>query len=446
MTNIREVAYDTLLDYEKNKTSYVPVKEVIDKLSFLDKTDRGFLQRLIEGVIERKETLDYVLNQYSKIPVNKQKPPIRVILRIGVYQILYMDSVPDYSAVNECVKLAKKRNLSNLSGVVNGVLRNIAKNKDNIEWPDKQTNVIEYLSVMYSSPKWITSMLVKEQGEINAESVLANSVSVRPITARVNLSKTSREDVIDRCMSDSSVQAVKQSDILENVVVFEQIDNVSDIEAVREGLVCIQDVASVLVGRLSGIKKDDTVLDLCAAPGGKSLHAADIATEGKVYSCDIGMKKVSRIQENIERCGFTNVEAIQRDATMYYEEFDKIADVIIADLPCSGLGVMGRKNDIKYNLCPEQIEELSALSKKILTNCARYLKDGGTLMFSTCTVSKKENNEVVDFVRSKLGLKSVSVYDELPEAFRCEEAKDGYVQLYGKDGLSDGFFIAKFKK
>lgn len=446
MTNIREVAYDTLLDYEKNITSYVPVKEVIDKLSFLDKTDRSFLKRLIEGVIERKETLDYVLNQYSKIPINKQKPPIRVILRMGVYQILYMDSVPDYSAVNECVKLAKKRKLSNLAGVVNAVLRNISKNKENIEWPNKETDVIEYLSVMYSSPRWITSLLVEEQGEINAENVLANSVSVRPISARVNLSKITREEVMDKCREDSCVQSASASDIFDNVVVFEQIDNVSDIEVVREGLVCVQDTASVLVGRLAGIKKCDTVLDLCAAPGGKSLHAADIATEGRVISCDLGAKKVARIQENIERCGFTNMEALQRDATTYYEEFDKIADVIIADLPCSGLGVMGRKNDIKYNLHPEQIEELASLSKKILRNCTRYLKDGGTLMFSTCTVSKKENNEIVDFIRKELGLKSVSIYNELPDVLKCEEAENGYIQLYGKDGISDGFFIAKFEK
>lgn len=446
MTNIREVAFDTLLDYEKKKTSYVPVKEVLDKMSFLDKIDRGFLGRLIEGVIERKVTLDYILNQFSKVPVNKQKPPIRVILRLGVYQIMYMDSVPDYSAVNECVKLAKKRNLSNLSGVVNAVLRNISKNKDNIKWPDRETDVIECLSVKYSCPEWITRMLIEEQGEENAEAALSNSVSIRPVTARVNCSISTIDEVLEKCSDDKAAISVCKSPVLDNVVVFDKVDNVSDICVVKEGLVCVQDAGSVLVGNLSGIRKDDTVLDVCAAPGGKSLHAADIASEGKVISCDLSEKKTSRIQENINRCGFNNIEALTRDATVHYDEFDGIADVIIADVPCSGIGVMGRKNDIKYNLAPEQIDELAGLSKTIIKNIASYLKKGGTLMFSTCTISQRENLDMVKYIREELRFESVSIYEELPCALKCESAKDGYIQLYGKDGLTDGFFIAKFKK
>lgn len=446
MTNIREVAYNTLLDYEKNKTSYVHVKEVLDKLSYLDKTDRGFLQRLIEGVIERKITIDYILNQYSKVPVNKQKPPIRVILRLGVYQIMYMDSVPDYSAVNECVKLARNHKFSNLSGVVNAVLRTISKEKNAIIWPDKKADVIEYLSVKYSCPLWITQMLVREQGEENAEFVLMNSVSIRPLTARVNLSKTSMEDVIEKCKNDPLVTKASVSNLLDNVVVFDKVDSVSEIEVVREGLVCVQDISSVLTGVLAGIKKKDTVLDVCASPGGKSLGAADIATEGQVISCDLSEKKTARIQENVNRCGFANVKVTEKDATVHYEEFDEIADVIITDVPCSGLGVMGRKNDIKYNLCPEQIDELASLSKRILRNVSQYLKKGGTLMFSTCTVSNRENVEMVKFIREELGLTSVPIYDILPDALKCESALEGYIQLYGKDGLSDGFFIAKFKK
>lgn len=441
MTNIREVAYDTLLDYEKNNSSYVPIKEVLDKYSYLEKTERSFLQRLMEGVIERKITIDYFLDKISKIPTAKQKPPVRIILRMGAYQILYMDNVPDSAAVNEAVKLAKKRNLSNLAGVINAVLRNVTKLKDNLEWPNKETDVIKYLSVFYSCPEWIVSLLVKEQGEEKAGYVLENSVSVRPITGRVNLSKASRDEVV--CMCNS---CARKSEIIESAIVFNKVDNIADIPAVRDGLVCIQDISSMMVGYLAGIKQDDTVLDLCASPGGKTLQAADIAECGKVISCDLTERKTQRIEENVNRCGFENIDIKVNDATVHNDDFEEIADVIIADVPCSGLGVMGRKNDIKYNLNPEQIEELCEISKKILTNAVRYLKSGGTLMFSTCTVSKKENDDTVAFIRETLGLKSVSFYDELPKALKCDSARDGFIQLYGKDGQTDGFFIAKFTK
>lgn len=445
MTDVREVAFDTLLYYEKNTKAHVPVKDVLDKFSYLEKKDRSFLKRLIEGVMERRITIDFILNQFAKIPVNKQKPPVRVILRMGVYQIMYMDGVADFAAVNECVLLAKKRKLANLSGVINGILRNVSKNRDSIKWPDRKTDVIKYFSVIYSCPEWIVRRLVDEQGEENAETVLMNSVSTRPVTARVNLSKATVSDVLNTCFGSDGLCYAKQS-FIKTAITFDTPDNISELPAIKEGLVCVQDISSMLVCTLAGIKESDTVLDVCASPGGKSLNAADIAVKGRVISCDVSEKKLERIEENIARCGFNNIETRVMDATEHCKEFDEIADVIIADVPCSGLGVMGRKNDIKYNLQQGQIEDLAVLAREILSNVTRYLKCGGTLMFSTCTVSKCENVDNAEFIESIPGFSAVSFYDELPDELKCESAKSGYMQLYGKDGLTDGFFIAKFRK
>ena len=480
--DLRKVAFETLLEYEKNNVSYVPVKEVLDKYSYLEENERAFLKRLLDGVTERRITLDYVIDSFAKVPMRKQKPPIRVLLRLGAYQILYMDFIPDYSAVDECVKLARKKGLSDLSGVVNAVLRNISRNKENISWPDKNEDVVKYMSVKYSAPEWIVKLLISEQGEENARAVLECSISVRPVTARVNLSKTSVREVLTKDLNEGAEdealkssasananalklsakanalksaaedEALKSAPIIaptfmkDLAVCLKGAGSIADIRQVQDGLICVQDISSMLVCHIAGIKEEDTVLDVCASPGGKSLHAADMAVRGRVLACDLTQKKADKIIENVNRCGFKNVSVLVRDAAVHYEEFDNAADVIIADLPCSGLGVMGRKNDIKYNLKPEQIDELCRLSKRILKNIVSYLKPGGTLMFSTCTVSKRENQETVEYIKKELGLRAVPFYDLLPEELKCISAKDGFIQLYGKDGLTDGFFIAKFTK
>lgn len=447
MENVREIAFEAMLIVDKNNQSNSLVKDILDKYSYLDKQDRSFLARIIEGTIERMITIDYVLDLYSKVPVKKMKPPVRALLRIGVYQILYMDAVPDSAAVNETVKLAKKRGLSNLSGFINGVLRNVSRHSDSIEWPNAKKDTFRYMSVYYSCPEWIVRLLCEEQGAENAECVLANSVSVRGLNARVNYNqsdKTIEEFVRDICAQSDG--KIVQSELLPYAVGLHNIDVVSEIDAFKNGKITIQDISSMLVGHVSGIREDDLVLDMCAAPGGKTMHAATIANKGKVISCDISEDKADKIRENINRCGFGNIEVIVQDATEYTERFESIADVVVADVPCSGLGVMGRKNDIKYRLDIGQLESLTELQRKILDNAVRYLKHGGTLMFSTCTVHKKENEDNYEYLIKKHGLVPVDILEDLPEKFRSETAVQGYIQLYGRDGNSDGFFIAKFRK
>ena len=439
MTDVRYIAYETLLLVTDGEYTGEPVKDVLNKYSYLNSLDRSFLKRLIEGTIERMITVDHVIGQFSKVPVKKMKKQVRCLLRMGTYQLLFMDSVSDYAAVDETVKLIRKTHLYKLSGFVNAVLRNISRNKDNIRWPDKDSDIVKYMSVTYSCPEWIASMLISERGIKEVEALLGLSVSVRPITARVNTSRVSVEEALSQCVGE-------RSDVYENAIVLSEHDDISQIPAFLNGNICIQDISSMLVCAVAGIKKCDTVLDLCAAPGGKSMHAADIATDGRVVSCDVSERKTALIDENIQRCGFTNVTTRINDASVYNEDLDQAFDVVLADVPCSGLGVMGRKNDIKYNITPEAIADLSALQKKILKNAALYVKPGGTLMFSTCTCTHAENEDNVRFLTEECKLTPADFYEELPAALRKESAKSGYLQLIGEDALTDGFFIGKFRK
>lgn len=439
MTDIRRIAYEALLLAEDDKSIRTLSKDVLDKYSYLSKTDRSFIKRLIEGTIERRITLDHVLDLYSKVPSRKMKKQIRTLLRMGTYQLLYMDGVTDFAAVDETVKITKKTGLYNLSGFVNGVLRSISANKDNITFPDPDKEPVRFLSIKYSCPEWIVRKLINEQGRENAETILALSVSTRPVTARINTSRASVEEVGKLCPG-------KISDIYDKAIVLDDYDNISSISAFSEGLICIQDISSMIAVAVAGIKQGDTVLDLCAAPGGKSLAAADLATAGTVYSFDVSEDKIEKIRENIKRCRFTNIETAVADATVFLEDREESADVVIADVPCSGLGVMGRKNDIKYNVTKESIDELVVLQKKILANAAKYVKKGGTLLFSTCTCSASENEDNVEFLIDECKLAPCDFYEDLPKALQDDTARRGYVQLYGRDSLTDGFFIAKFTK
>ena len=438
MTDVRTIAYEALLDTENSDFGLAGTKAILDKYSYLEKNDRGFIKLLIEGTIERRITIDYVLDLYSKVPVSKMKKQIRTLLRMGTYQILYTD-VADFAVVNETVRIAKKKGFASLSGFVNGVLRSILRSRDMIIWPDKNDDIVKYLSVTYSCPEWIVRKLYDEQGAENAESILKLSISTRPVTARVNLSKTTVKDAAKRSKGVIS-------DVCECAIILGDYDTIPDIPAFADGSICIQDISSMLVGIVSGIKDGNTVLDICAAPGGKSLHAADMAGSGKVIALDVSEKKVEKIRENIRRCGFMNIDTEVSDATVYNNKFESIADVVIADVPCSGLGVMGRKNDSKYNISERSVEELVKLQRMILKNAVRYVKPGGTLIFSTCTCSYEENQGNMRYLTEEFGLVPVGFYDLLPEKLRDESAKEGYIQLYGKDGLTDGFFIGKLAK
>ena len=445
--NLREMALEILLEVERNGAyPNVLLKQTLDKYLYMEKQERAFLTRLVEGTVERKLTLDYYLNQVSKTPVNKMKPVIRCIMRMAAYQIFYMDAVPDSAACNEAVKLAQKKGFQTLKGFVNGVLRNLSRQKDSMIMPDAVKESVKAFSVQYSVPEWMVEKVIKDYGIENAKNMFASLYeNVGATSIRVNNSKISTEECI-KLLEKEGVH-VEKAFYVENALEISGYASLAFLESFEKGYFQVQDVSSMLVGLAADPKPGDKIIDICAAPGGKSIHVADLLKgTGHVEARDLTDYKVSLIEENITRCEFENISAKRADALILDEAAKETADIVIADLPCSGLGVLKKKSDIKYRMSQSQIEELAQLQRDILKNAVTYVKSGGTLIYSTCTIAKEENDLQVDWILENLPLQLVSF-----EGCLCEEVlentdREGVLQLLPGREKTDGFFLAKFRK
>ena len=431
MTNDREIILGILQEImEKKQYSHLVIKNVLDKYEFLDKQERAFINRVSEGTLERMMELDYVINQFSKVKVNKMKPVVRIIIRMSVYQILYMDSVPDSAACNEAVKLAVKKGFGPLKGFVNGVLRTIAREKENIVYPDPAKQPIESLSIKYSMPVWIVQMWVMEYGCEKTELILKGLLEQRPITVRFLEEENEVEK--KKWLSEVEAAGIKIAPCMELPYAFflENVNTLNTVPGFEEGKFMVQDVGSMMVTELAEIKKDQVVVDVCGAPGGKALHAASkLGGTGSVLVRDLSERKVQLIQDNIERSQQKNIEATVWDATVLDETLLGKADVVIADLPCSGLGVIGRKSDIKYRVTIEDVDAIAELQRQILRVVSQYVKTGGTLVYSTCTITKKENENNCNWFLEQFPFEKIQEKSLLP----------------GMD-TSDGFYMVSFRR
>ena len=449
----REISINIIISVlEEEKLSHIVLREALGKLgnSKEDNVEKAFITRLSQGTVEKKITLDYIIDEFSKTKTKKMKPFIRNLLRMSVYQIMYMDSVPDSAVCNEAVKLAKKRGFVNLSGFVNGILRNISRNKDEIKFPDIE-KIPEYgLSIKYSIPEWIINRFIRENGyEKTLEMLDSLEKTDEGITVRVNTSKEDKEKAVN-LLKEEKV-SVKNINLADNMLKISDFGSIDNLKTFKNGIIQPQDVSSALVVQVSGAKEGDICIDMCGAPGGKTIHLADMLKgKGQVYTGDLTEKKVGLIKENILRCGFDNVRANVWDATIYNDELYEMADVVIADVPCSGLGVIRHKSDIKYRLKENDIEELAGISRRILDCAVKYIKKGGTLIFSTCTMTKEENADNRKYIMEELNLKPVSITEFLSDELlnvgeNKKTAKEGYLKLLLSQE-NDGFFISKYIK
>lgn len=444
--NVRELSLEVLLKVlEEDEYSSAVIGQVLTVYQYLEKQERAFFTRLCEGTIERALELDYILNQFSKVKVKKMKPVIRNILRMGVYQLKYMEQVPDSAACNEAVKLAQRKGFHNLKGFVNGVLRNIGRNLDKISYPSREEKPILYLSIRYSMPEWIVKRWITQYGLEQTESMLQASLSERPTTIRCNCDKTTVEELKE--LLGKEQVTVENGAYIEEALRISDYNYLQRLESFRQGLFTVQDESSMLVALAAGIKEGNQVVDVCAAPGGKSLHAAELLHgTGNVSARDLTEQKISKIQENKQRLGMKNLDVKVWDATVKDESMEAYADVVIADLPCSGLGVIGKKNDIKYKASPEGIEELAKLQRQILQVVSSYVKAGGILIYSTCTVNQTENEENMHWIEEELGFKLESLDSYIPQKLHNNTTKKGYLQLIPGIHKTDGFFLARFRK
>lgn len=472
--NTRLLALEVLVEVEKKN---IFVKDALNKLlfqkQFASKQDRAFISRLVEGVTEHQVQLDYVINQVSKTPVNKCKPLIRCLLRMTVYQILYMDSVPAETACDEAVKLAKKKGFRNLTGFVNGVLRNVVRQKDIIVFPTKEENLPLFLSITYSMPLWIVEQMIDWYGKELTEKMLATFLKEDDLTIRVNEKRITKDQLIKK-LEEKDIE-VSRGYYLEEALHLKNINYVGRIPGFKQGEFFIQDESSMLLYHVAKpeielerkemvynssnlVDGEDNsqniqsqaclkVLDLCAAPGGKTTHFAQMLGEKiTVEARDLSQKKVDLINENIERLGLSNVETVVWDALIIDNDKKEWADIVIADLPCSGFGILSKKNDIKYHISKEQLLELSNLQKTILTNAASYVKPGGVLLYSTCTINPEENKDNAAWFLDHFNFVKEDITDLVPKQLRDSMMDNYMLQLLPGVVECDGFFIAKFRK
>lgn len=433
MSNTRQIAFEALYKVGKTEAySNITIDGYLSKTE-LDTRDKAFVSALFYGTIERKLTIDYQLSLYLDKPLKKLRPEVLTILELGAYQILFMDKVPSSAAVNESVRLAKKNGCAFAAGLVNAVLRKLDKN--GIKLPQKEC-FEEYLSIKYSCPTEYISVWLNELGEEATVSLLESSLGCPGVAVRVNTTKTSDDELIS-LLSDEGVTAVPTQ--LENALILSL--NSRDIEYLdtfRNGYFHVQDLSCQICAKALSVKEGDTVLDMCSAPGGKAFTVAEIMNDkGQVHCFDIYESRVKLILDGARRLGLKSVSASVSDASEYNADLGP-ADAVLCDVPCSGLGIIGRKPEIKYKSL-NSLENLPVIQYNILKNASRYVKKGGLLLYSTCTLLNRENADVCD--------KFLAENPEFTAINTLDDYKDRkYITLLpGKDG-GDGFFIATFKR
>jgi 16S rRNA (cytosine967-C5)-methyltransferase len=428
--NERELALDILLLVTRDGVkSHLAIGQVLEKYQYLEKKSRAFISRLSQGTIERMIEVDFVIDQFSKTPVKKMKPVIRCILRSGVYQLLYMDGVPASAACNEAVRLAERRGFRNLKGFVNGVLRAIARAHEagGIAYPDAEKNPVAALSVRYSMPEWILRLWLRSYDTETVEHMCRAFLTERPTAIRVN---TANIDPADLKQELERAGVTVENTDFSDAFLISGYDYLGNLPAFLRGDFYVQDLSSMQAAHEACVQPGWKVIDVCAAPGGKAIHVAQLlGGTGHVQARDLTEYKVNLILDNIDRCRVKNMSVKVWDATQPDASAEGTADLVIADLPCSGLGVLHKKPDIKYQMTLEQTQELAALQRQILTQVQTYVKPGGRLLYSTCTVNPAENGEnAAWFVDKFPAFTKISEKQILP------------------DEKQDGFYIAVFDR
>ncbi len=446
--NERELVLEILIEVtEKGQYSHIVLREVLGKYQYLDKKERAFITRVTEGTLEHMMELDYILDQFSKVKVKKMKPVIRSILRSAVYQLKYMDTVPDSAVCNEAVKLAVKKGFAGLRGFVNGVLRHVAAGLDQVRYPE---NSVERMSVQYSMPMWILKLWLRSYDMQTVETMLKDFQKEKPLIIRGRLDQEDISTGIRKLRKELEAEGVeiKPHPYLPYAFYLSGQDYLGNLESFREGRFSVQDVSSMLVCEAAAPKQGNKVIDVCAAPGGKAIHMAEMLRgTGNVEARDLTAYKVGLIQENIDRVRLSNIKAVQMDACTLDRSSIEKADIVIVDLPCSGLGVLGKKTDLKYKTTEESLGSLVRLQREILSTVKAYVRPGGTLIYSTCTINPLENMDNVHwFLEQNPEYALRDIRENLCEELRSDVQESGCLQLLPGIHESDGFFLACMKK
>lgn len=441
--NVRATAMDLLVTIEKNQSySNLLLNSTIEK-NELSPKDIGLLTELTYGTLQRRMALDFFLKPFIK-DSKKLADWILHLLRLTLYQMVYLDKIPDRAAIYEAVEIAKKRGHKGIASLVNGVLRSIQR--EGLPSFEIIADPIERLSLETSHPKWLVTRWVNQFGYDKTKEMCEMNLTAPLQTARVNLTRISRDECI-ALLEEDGFQIEKSSIIPEAIRCLK--GNLASTLAFKYGMLTIQDESSMLASYALGVKENQSVLDACAAPGGKSTHIAEkMGNSGEVISIDLHEHKVKLINDNARRLGLENIDTVVMDSRQVGEQFkEESFDRILLDAPCSGLGVMRRKPDMKYTKTEQDVERLSSIQQKLLQSVSPLLKKGGILVYSTCTVDREENEKTVaEFLQKNPQFEGDTTFkDRMPEA--VQSLIKGYdLQIFPQDFGSDGFYIAVLRK
>jgi len=412
----------------------------------LDERDLRLLRELAYGAIRQRRRLDYELDQYCPQGIGSLSHAVQSLLRLGAYQLLFADRIPGYAAIGETVELAKHARLGGMADLVNAVLRRVSESGASAVLPDRETEPVRHLGIAYSFPDWLVERLTALFGEQNAETLVRKANEPPPLYVRVNRLRAKAEEVVE-ILAKEAVGAVLDP-IIPHCLRLESRGPLAGLRAFREGLIQVQDRSAQLVAPILDPRPGDVVLDACSAPGGKTTHLAELMRDqGRILALDRDPARLRKVRENAERLGLSCIETRVADAAGDLSFLPKNLDRILVDAPCSGLGTLGRRPDLRWRLTPESSPDLSRRQAKILDNVSRHLKDEGILLYSTCTIMPEENQQVIlEFLQRSSSFVTDSVADLIPpEAGAMVDGRGCLETLPFRDDM-DGSFAARLTK
>lgn len=403
----------------------------------LNEKDRALVTELVYGTIRRKKTLDMIISNFIK-DISLMDERVLNILRMAIYQMHFLDKVPEFAACNEAVELAKQISVQD-SKLVNGILRSYTKNPDDMDIKDK----IDRLVYQYSYEPWFIRMIYKQYGEENGRKILSGLNATPKVTVRVNTSKADYDEVYERL--EELGYDIEEGYACPEAIIIKGGSSIENNELFKEGLITVQDESAMLVSPILDLKDGDIALDLCAAPGGKTTHIAELLNgTGKVCAFDLHENKLSLINDNLQRLGLNNAEVDVMDATKLEPKYIAYADKVLIDVPCSGLGIIRKKPEIKWNKSRKSLKDLVPTQREIMENAWAYLKNGGTMIYSTCTLNIEENQENIEwFLNKHKDAKVEKIFLGNMDNFIYNN--DGSLTILPNEYM-DGFYIAKISK
>ncbi|MGI6308910.1 MAG: 16S rRNA (cytosine(967)-C(5))-methyltransferase RsmB [Dethiobacteria bacterium] len=445
-TNAREAALVILKEVEE-KEAYLNLvlNRVLSRRSF-PPAERSLLTELAYGVIQHLHTLDWVISLYSTRSLEKLTPWIRNILRMGTYQLLYLERIPEAAAVDEAVKLAHRYGHKGVAGLVNAVLRKISRSKDNLPWPSREQEPALYLSLRYAYPLWMVQRWIKNLGAEAAEAHCSAGNRRPPLTIRTNTLRLSREE-LQRVLQAEGTGS-RECRYAPEGLYLKLAHSLVELKSFQQGLFQVQGESSMLAAPLLNPQPGELVLDLCSAPGGKTIHlAALMKNQGRIIAADLYPHRLKLVQAAAERQGIQIIQTENIDGRSLPSEWQGTFQRVLLDVPCSGLGVIRRKGDLKWRRRPEDIASLSQLQMQLLRSAFQALCSGGVLLYSACTTEPEETTEVINkFLAQERLAQPVMLSPFLPQELHAEEKIAGQIFLWPAQHNLDGFFLARIRK